>query len=116
MDTFDDEHTVGREFHLLAVVLTLSRNEIIFGNFHPLTFHQTGEVVLQQMVLHGFDVVEVVVAILHGFDVVEVVVAIRQLGRIHTVHEIIVGGNGIRPQATSQQLDAESLAESRLSR
>ena len=54
--------------------------------------------------------------VFHGFDVVEVIVAIGQFGRVNTVHEVVVGGDGVRAQAAGKQLHAESLAERGLTR
>ena len=103
MDAFDDQHAVTGQTQLLAVELTLSCDEIVFGDFYRLAFHQTGEVIAQKLVVDCF-------------DIVEVVLSIWQLGGIHTVHEIVVGGKREGTKAACQQLDRQSLAECGLAR
>ena len=79
MDALDDEHRVAAQLQLLAVVLALACHEVVFGHLDALALHQPEQVVFEQTVFHGL-------------DVVEVVVAVGQPGGVGTVHEIVIGG------------------------
>ena len=103
MDTLDDEHCVASQLQFLTVPLTLASREVIFRNLHTLTIHQTRQVFFQQLIVHSL-------------DVVEVIVAIRQLRRVYSVDEVVVGRERHGTQSAGQQLDAQTLAESGLSR
>ena len=42
--------------------------------------------------------------VIDGLDVIEVILSVRQLRRIQTVHEIIVGREGKRSEPTGEEL------------
>ena len=103
MDALDDEYGVVREFELLAVPFALACSKVVFRNLYALTLHQSCQVVFQQLVVDGL-------------DIVEVVVAIGQFGRVDAVDEVVVGRERHGAQSAGQQLDGESLAEGGLTR
>ena len=92
MDTLDDEHGVVLELKLLAVELALAGHEVELWDFHPLTIHQAGEVVLKQVAVHRL-------------DIVEVIVAVGQQRGVLAVDEVIVGRERQGPEAAGEQLD-----------
>ena len=103
VNAFNDEHGIGPQLQLFPVVFALAGDEIVLRNFHALALHQPCQMVFQQMVVHGF-------------HVVEVVVPVGQLGSVHPIDEIVVGRERDRPQPTGQQLHGKAFAERRLPR
>ena len=78
MDTLDDEHTVAREVQFLAIIFPFARHEVILRHLHRFTLHQARQMVAQQFIIDS----------LH---IIKVILTIRQLRRVYTIHEIVVG-------------------------
>ena len=87
----------------LSVILAFAGSEVICRYFHFLAGKQAHYVFLKGLVVHGV-------------EIIEVVLAIRQKRRVHSVYEVVVGREGYRRKAARAQLDAQSTAESGLTR
>ena len=78
VDTLDNQHAIVAQLKLLAIPLALTSYKVILGHFYYLALHQAFQVLAQQLVIYGL-------------DIIKVVLTVRQLGGIDTVHKIIVG-------------------------
>ena len=103
MDTFNNQYGVAGQLQFLSVPFPFTRHEVILRNLHPFPLHESQQMVFEQVILHGL-------------DIVEIVVAIRQFRCIQAVHEIVIGRERQRAQSAGKQLHAESFTECCLAR
>ena len=85
------QHTVVLQLEPFAIILALTRHEVVLRHLHRLTVHQARQVVAQEFVIDGL-------------DVIEVILSVRQFRRIQTVHEVVVGRERERTESTGEEL------------
>ena len=102
MDTFDQKNHARLELQFLSVELTESCNEIIFRHFHSLTGKQFQDITLEVFVVDCVKIIEI-----EG--------SVRKERSVETVHKIVVSRERDRLESAGLELDAETLAECRLS-
>ena len=63
MDPLDDQHTIILQLEPFAIKLALTCHEVVLRHLCSLAFHQTCQMVTQELVIDSLDVIEVVLSV-----------------------------------------------------
>ena len=99
VDTLDEQQAALFHMQHLAVVFPQAGDEVVFGNRYFLAAQEFHDVLLHESVVHGI-------------EIIEVVAAVGELGRFHSVHEVVVRAHGDGLETAGLELDGQTLAES----
>ena len=92
VNTFYQKHGAFAHLQFLAVVFAKTGGEVVTRHFNFLSIKEFHEILLKGVVVHGL-------------EVVEIVLAVRQKRGVHPVHEIIVSTEGNRLESTRLELN-----------
>ena len=80
MDAFYEEDTPLLQLEDLAVVFPQSRHKVVFRDIYFLTVYKGHDIPFHE-------------GVVNGLKIIEVIGAVRELGGVHAVHKIVVGGH-----------------------